>query len=138
MARDSSGGLHYSGDVTEEIRDSQLTYSNPHGQRVGPRWVRGEMVFAMPAGIVHIDPEKQKYGKEYVLVNSVEGPDGRPERVQGQYGIYDTRPGDPSYSPIWRYNYVVVPRDHVANTLRSEDDVLKSGYQVIETDIYTN
>ena len=61
MASDSSGGLHYRGDVTEEIRDSQLTYTNPHGQRVGPRWVRGEMVFAMPAGIVRVDPEKQKW-----------------------------------------------------------------------------
>ena len=47
MASDSSGGLHYSGDVTVEITDPQLTFSNPHGQRVGPRWVRGEMVFAM-------------------------------------------------------------------------------------------
>ncbi len=30
MASDSSGGLHYSGDVTEEIRDPLLTYTNPH------------------------------------------------------------------------------------------------------------
>ena len=44
MASDSSEGLHYSGDVTEEIRDPQLTYTNPHGQRVGPRWVRGERI----------------------------------------------------------------------------------------------
>ena len=58
MACDSSGGLHYSGDVTVEITDPLLTFSNPHGQRVGPRRVRGEMVFAMPAGIVYIDPEK--------------------------------------------------------------------------------
>ncbi len=137
MSSDSSGGLHYSGDVTEEINDPLLTYSNPHGQRVGPRWVRGEIVFAMPAGIVHIDPEKQKWAKEFVLVYSVEGPDGRPERVQGQYGIYDTRPGDPGYSPIWKYNFVVVPRDYEANALRSEDDILKSGYQVVESDTYT-
>ena len=138
MASDSSGGLHYSGDVTVEINDPQLTFSNPHGQRVGPRWVRGEMVFAMPAGIVHIDPEKQAYGKEFVLIYSMEGNDGRPERVTGQYGIYDTRPGDPGYSPIWRYHFVIVPRDHVANTLRSEDDILKSGYEVIQSDTYIN
>ena len=36
MASDSSGGLHYSGDVTVEITDPLLTFSNPHGQRVGP------------------------------------------------------------------------------------------------------
>ena len=58
MASDSSGGLFYSGDVTEEISDPLLTYSNPHGQRVGPRWVRGEMVFAMPSGVIHTDSEK--------------------------------------------------------------------------------
>jgi len=115
-----------------------LTFSNPHGHRVGPRWVRGETVFAMPAGIVHIDPEKQAYGKEFVLIYSMEGPNGRPERVTGQYGIYDTKPGDPGYSPIWRYHFVIVPRDHVANTLRSEDDILKSGYEVIQSDTYTN
>lgn len=59
MASDSSGGLHYSGDVTEEISDSLLTFSNPHSQRVGPRWVRGEMFFAMPLGIVHIGPQQR-------------------------------------------------------------------------------
>ena len=96
------------------------------------------MVFAMPAGIVHIDPEKQAYGKEFVLIYSMEGPNGRPERVTGQYGIYDTKPGDPGYNPIWRYHFVIVPRDHVANTLRSEDDILKSGYEVIQSDTYTN
>ena len=138
MASDSSGGLHYSGDVTVEITDPLLTFSNPHGQRVGPRRVRGEMVFAMPAGIVYIDPEKQKYGKEFVLVYTIDGPDGRPERVTGQFGIYDTRPGDPGYSPIWRYHFVIVPRDHVANTIRSEDDILKSGYKVVQSDTYTN
>ena len=82
MASDSSGGLHYSGDVTEEISEPQLTYTNPHGQRVGPRWVHGKMVFAMPAGIVHIDPEKQKWAKEFVVVYSVDGPDGRSERLK--------------------------------------------------------
>ncbi|MFP6636583.1 MAG: hypothetical protein VCB79_11760 [Dehalococcoidia bacterium] len=111
-----------------------MTFSNPHGHRVGPRWVRGEMVFAMPAGIVHIDPEKQAYGKEFVLIYSMEEPNGRPERVTGQYGIYDTKTGDPGYSPIWRYHFVIV----LANTLRSEDDILKSGYEVIQSDTYTN
>ena len=33
MAGDPPGGLYYSGDVTGEVRDPQLTYSNLHGQR---------------------------------------------------------------------------------------------------------
>jgi hypothetical protein len=58
--------------------------------------------------------------------------------VPGQYGIYDSKPGDENYSPIWRYNYVVVPRDYEANTLKSEEDCLSSGFPVIESDVYTN
>jgi hypothetical protein len=58
--------------------------------------------------------------------------------VPGQYGIYDSKPGDQHYSPIWRYNYVVVPRDYEPNTLKSEEDCLNSGYPVIESDVFTN
>jgi hypothetical protein len=135
----TSGGLFYSRDDTDAVAEPQLAYSNPHKQRVGPRWVRGEVVFAMPLGIVTVDPAKTRWAKEYVVVYSVDGaPEGRPERVPGQFGIYDSKPGDEHYSPIWRYNYVIVPRDYEANTLRSEDDCLASGYPVIESDVYTN
>jgi hypothetical protein len=135
----TSGGLFYSRDDTDAVAEPQLAYSNPHKQRVGPRWVRGEVVFAMPLGIVTVDPEQTRWAKEYVVVHSVDGgPEGRPERVPGQFGIYDSRPGDPHYSPIWRYNYVLVPRDYVANTLRSEEDCLNSGFPIIESDVYTN
>lgn len=99
---------------------------------------RGEIVYALPLGVVHVDPTRQKWAKEYVPVYTVEGPNGQPVRVPNQYGIYDSKPGDPNYSPIWRYNYVVVPRDYVPNTLRSEEDCLKSGYPFITADTYTN
>jgi hypothetical protein len=138
VTTDPTGGLHYTRDDRDPVATAELTYSNPHGQRVGPRWVRGEVVWAMPLGVVHVDPAQTKWAKEYVVVYSVDGNDGRPERVPEQYGIYDSRPGDENYSPIWRYNYVVVPRDHVANTLRSEEDVLASGYPIVQADTYTN
>jgi hypothetical protein len=134
-----SGGLFYSRDATAAVEEAQLTYSNPHGQRVGPRWVRGEIVFAMPLGIVNVDPATTRWAKEYVVVYSIDGgPEGRAERVPGQFGIYDSKPGDDNYSPIWRYNYVVVPRDYEANSLRSEQDCLASGYPITESDTYTN
>ena len=138
MTTDSTGGLHYSRDETAGVHEPQLEYSNPHGRHVGPCWVRGEIVFAMPQGIIHVDPDKQKWAKEFVVVYNIEGPDGRPERVPEQYGIYDSRPGDPNYSPVWRYSYVVVPRDYEPNALRSEEDILNSGYEVVQADIYTN
>lgn len=138
MTNDPTGGLFYTRDDRDAVATSDLTYSNPHRQRVGPRWVRGEVVWAMPLGVVHVDPAQTKWAKEYVVVYSVDGNDGRPERVPEQYGIYDSRPGDAHYSPIWRYHYVVVPRDYQANTLRSEDDVLGAGHPVIQADMYTN
>jgi hypothetical protein len=138
MVRDSSGGLFYTRDATDPVEATQLNYSNPHGQRVGPRWVRSEIVFAMPLGIVNVDPERTRWAKEYVVVYSVDGgPEGRPERVPNQYGIYDSKPGDENYSRSG-YNYVIVPRDYEANALRSEADCLAGGYPIVESDTYTN
>ena len=82
--------------------------------------------------------EKQKWAKEFVLIYSMDGGDGRPERVPDQFGIYDTKPGDEGYSPIWRYHFVTVPRDYEPNSIRSEEDIEKSGYRVDVADIYTN
>jgi hypothetical protein len=88
----ATGGLFYSRDDTDAVEETQLRYSNPHRQRVGPRWVRGEVVFAMPLGIVNVDPTSTRWAKEYVVVYSVDGgPEGRPERVPGQYGIQARR-----------------------------------------------
>jgi hypothetical protein len=42
------------------------------------------------------------------------------------------------YSPIWRFNYVVVPADYRPNTLRSERDVLRSGYRVVASKKFEN
>ena len=66
------------------------------------------------------------------------GPEGNPERVPDQWGIYDTRPGEAGYSPVWRYHYVTVPRDYEPNTIRSEEDILASGFEVTQSDTYTN
>ena len=42
------------------------------------------------------------------------------------------------YSPLWQFNYVVVPRDYVPNTLRSESDCLKSGYPIRKSTVVEN
>lgn len=34
------------------------------------------------------------------------------------------------YSAIWQFNYVIVPRGYIPNTLRSERDCLRSGYEI--------
>jgi len=47
-------------------------------------------------------------------------------------------PGMDRYSPIWQFNYVIVPRDYTANSLRSEGDCLSSGYQILKSQDFEN
>ena len=122
-----------------------LDYSNPHGHTIERVWWDGHVVFATEQGELDVDPERVKVAQEYQVVYSVHlTPDGRlargtePERVPGQLNIYDSVPGMRSYSPIWQFNYVVVPRDHVANTLRSERDCLESGHPILKSRIFEN
>lgn len=122
-----------------------LDYNNPHGHVIERVWWDGHVVFATEQGELDVDPERVRVAQEYQIVYSVRlGPDGRlepgtePERVPGQLNIYDSIPGMPTYSPIWQFNYVVVPRDHVANTLRSERDCLESGYPILKSRTFEN
>jgi len=85
--------------------------------------VRREVVFAVESGEVEIEFDDQrravgnKVAQEYQIVYGVELDEhgklagGEPDRVDGQYNIYDSVPGMPQYSPLWQFNYVVVPRD---------------------------
>jgi hypothetical protein len=120
-----------------------LTYSNPFGQSVERVWCDGRLVYAVELGEVDVDPERVKVAQEYQVVYAVElDADGKlarePERVPGQYNIYDSVPGMPQYSPIWQFNYVIVPRDYVPNTLRSAADCLRSGYPIVKSRVFEN
>jgi hypothetical protein len=116
-------------------RTEQLTYDNPYGLELERVWFDRKIVFALEAGEVEVDLKKVKVAQEYLIVYSVEldrrgKPKGEPERVEGQYNIYDSVPGMEAYSPLWQFNYVVVPRSYKANTLRSVEDCLNSGYPI--------
>ena len=120
-----------------------LTYNNPFGQLMERVWFDGKVVFAIDLGAVAVDPAEVKVAQEYQIVYSVEldeqGRSARPpEQVEGQLNIYDTVPGMDRYSPIWQFNYVVVPRDYAPNTLRSEGDCLASGYQIVKSQDFEN
>jgi hypothetical protein len=58
--------------------------------------------------------------------------------VPGQLNIYDTVPGMDRYSPIWQFNYVIVPRNYEPNALRSEADFLASGYPILRSQDFEN
>jgi hypothetical protein len=134
-----------SGPRAEPWREDteDLTYSNPFGQEIERVWFDGKVVFATELGEVDVDLQKVKVAQEYQVVYNVQlGEDGKlarePERVEGQFNIYDSVPGMEKYSPLWRFNYVVVPRDFEPNTLRSEADCLNSGYALHRSTVVEN
>ncbi len=99
----------------------------------------------MEPDALDLDLDRVKVAQEYQIVYAVELDargklrEGRePERVPGQYNIYDSVPGMARYSPLWQFNYVVVPRDYRPNTLRSEADCLPSGYPIKKSRIVEN
>src|SRR5262245_29723818 len=118
----------------------RLEYNNPFGLNLGRVWFDGKIVFASEMGEIDVDPALLKVAQEYQIVYAVEldergKPERPPERVPGQYNIYDSVPGMAKYSPLWLFNYVVVPRDYVPNTLRSEADCLSSGYPILKSTV---
>lgn len=127
-----------------------LTYDNPYGLEIERVWFDGKVVFAVESGEVEVefDADRNAVGnqvaQEYQIVYGVDLDErgklagDEPERVEGQYNIYDSVPGMEKYSPLWQFNYVVVPRDYEANTLRSEADCLASGYPIEKSTVVEN
>lgn len=147
------------GDLTKQERPQpyrsdgieSLTYNNPFAMEIERVWFDGKVVFAVESGEVEIDFDEKrvargnKVAQEYQIVYKVDlDEDGKlnggeePERVDGQYNIYDSVPGMDEYSPLWQFNYVIVPRDYEANTLRSETDCLNSGYPIERSTVVEN
>ena len=124
-------------------RTEQLTYDNPYGLKIERVWFDGKVVYAIEAGEVEVDLGKVKVAQEYQVVYDVQlddqgKPTSEPEQVEGQYNIYDSVPGMDTYSPLWQFNFVVVPRDYQPNTLRSEADCLNSGYPIKKSNVVEN
>ena len=122
-----------------------LHYNNPYRYKIERVWFDGRIVFATEQGEVDVEPTSVKVAQEYQVVYSVKlTPKGHlvggrePNRVPGQLNIYDSVPGMKKYSPIWQFNYVIVPRGYVPNALRSERDCLASGYEIRRSNVFEN
>ena len=112
-----------------------VTYNNPYRYKIERVWWDGKIVYASEQGELEIDPKKVKVAQEYQIVHAVSLDRrgrlrGKPKQVPGQYNIYDSVPGMRTYSPIWQFNYVVVPKDDIANTPRPEADCPRSGLDI--------
>jgi hypothetical protein len=136
----------FRGDGVED-----LTYDNPFGMEIERVWFDGKVVYAIESGELEIDFDDDrnargnKVAQEYQVVYSVDLDDAgkledgqEPERVDGQYNIYDSVPGMEKYSPLWQFNYVIVPPDYEPNTLRSEADCLESGHPILKSTVVEN
>ncbi|HZQ36452.1 MAG TPA: hypothetical protein VFD32_11000 [Dehalococcoidia bacterium] len=121
----------------------RLNYNNPYGQVMERVWFDGKIVYAIDVGDVDLDVTRVKVAQEYQVVYSVDLDENlklrsQPELVPGQLNIYDSVPGMARYSPLWQFNYVIVPRGYAPNTLRSEHDCLTSGYPIIRSNMVEN
>ena len=130
---------------TKVRRVEDLQYNNPYGYKIERVWFDGRVIFATEQGEVDVDPKKVKVAQEYQIVYSVKlDRKGRlargkePKRVPGQFNIYDSVPGMKKYSAIWQFNYVIVPKEYVRNTLRSERDCVRSGYEIKRSMVFEN
>src|SRR4051794_16315100 len=77
-----------------------LTYSNPYALTIERVWFDGKVVYAVEQGELDLDVTKVKVAQEYQIVYAVQLDErgklanGRePDRVEGQYNIYDSVPG---------------------------------------------
>jgi len=125
------------------LRDVEpLTFNNPYGYGIERVWFDGKVIYASEQGEVDIDEAKVKVAQEYQIVYSVKLTPKRhlatAKRVPGQFNIYDSVPGMRKYSPIWQFNYVIVPKDYIPNSLRSERDCLRSGYEIRRSMVFEN
>ncbi len=58
--------------------------------------------------------------------------------VSGQRNVIPTIPGEPGYNDFWIVNKVMVPDNYVPNSIKSESQILSSGFEVIKTKTIVN
>jgi len=122
-----------------------LVYDNPFHQKVGNAWYDGTVVHQLAGLNITAERPPFKTAEQYTFVyedefqapRTAEGAEKQP-RVGGQYVIYDSVPGQPTYSPIWHNHWILVPRSYIPNSIRSVEAVWKSGHRIIETSFYFN
>lgn len=131
-------GPQFRGDGVEAI-----SYNNVFNQSLEMTWSDSKIVYALDLGAVDVDSARVRVAQEYQIVYAVELDEhgktkSEPQRVPEQLNIYDSVPGMEKYSPIWQFDYVVVPPDYTPNTLRSEADCLASGFPIYRSQDFEN
>jgi len=94
----------------------------------GPFVTRGLAPDGTPVQYYNFDVQPTEPGSVYILYRVG---DDRP--LAGQLAIVDAIPGEEGYSDFRRVVKVIVPRDHVANTLTSVEEIRDAGYRLEPT-----
>jgi hypothetical protein len=103
-------------------------------------WFQGRQTFYYDFGsnsATNSDASKVVPAPIFAFATGVDA-NGNPQLVAGQHNVIDVLPGQPGYSDLWQVNLVMVPSGYVANTIKSVDDIHKSGYQVTATKMLVN
>ncbi|MEO8182754.1 MAG: hypothetical protein ABI895_28300 [Deltaproteobacteria bacterium] len=119
QVRDASNGLPGPGEAVDFDQPPFITRGlGPEGESV--RYYNFDVQPTRPAPI-------------YALFREGEG-----SPVAGQLNIVDVIPGAAGYNDFWRVMRVTVPRDYVANTVTSVDQIQARGFTAQSTDQLVN
>jgi hypothetical protein len=102
------------------------------GEELHQGWVDSQPVFYYDFG-----PSSAMIAPAWIFVYGFDD-DGTPDIVEDQYAVFDSSPADEDYTAFRRVSYVRVPEDFVPDSIRSEQDVIASGFAVFETDFVMN
>ena len=58
--------------------------------------------------------------------------------LEEQLNILDQIPGDPGYNDLWQMYKVIVPKDYVANTVTSYQEIQEEGFDIQPTSAIVN
>ena len=95
-------------------------------------WYKGQEIYYFDFG-----PNIEQSAPIYALITGFDA-EGNPQFVAGQNNVIDVIPGDEGYSAFWYVNLVQVPDDYVPNSITSVDEVLASGFDMVQPGLLVN
>ncbi len=133
--------------MTEEMAEAMamveaMEESMGHSQEFSlvQGWYQGRATFYYDFGshsAVNDDDSEIIPAPIYAFITGFDDEDN-PQLVEGQHNIVDVIPGDEGYSDLWEVMFVVVPKDYVADSITTADEVLLADYEIITPDILIN
>lgn len=104
-------------------------------------WYKGEEIsyynFGTNTPLNPQDSERVLAAPGWLFVTSV-NPDGTPNKLEGQFTIFDVMVGDAGYSDLWQIYFVMPPADYVPNSVHSLSELEASGLSIEKSSMLVN